>query len=213
MREPISRLHGIALPWLRDNVDTDELIPVFENTRVVTTGWGDGLFAGKRYLDGTGRELDPNFILNKAPFDRATILISGENFGCGSSRESAVWALRDYGFRIVLAISFNETFERNCIINGLAPLRVSGSDIRRLTGLVERDPERGLAIDLRRSLLAFGDLEQNGEVFPYHLDPFYTMLLTSGQSEEDLLVGLQPRIDARRTALLAASPWLGQGLL
>lgn len=213
MPDPLNRVHAIALPWLRDNVDTDELIPVSENTRVVATGWGDGLFAGKRYLNGSTREPDPNFILNQPPFDRAAILISGENFGCGSSRESAVWALRDYGFRIVLAISFNETFERNCIINGLAPLSVSGSDIHRLAKLVEKTPERGLAVDLSRNLLFFGNFEQHEEVFGCRLDPYYSMLLTSGQSEEELLAKLQPQIDAQRATLLNYNPWLRPGPL
>ncbi len=189
-------------------MDTDELIPVSENTRVATTGWGDGLFAGKRYLNGSTREPDPNFILNQPPFDRAAILISGENFGCGSSRESAVWALRDYGFRIVLAISFNETFERNCIINGIAPITLSSSDIHRLTELVEKNPERGLAVDLSRNLLVVGNFEREGEGFVCRLDPYYSMLLTSGQSEEELLARLQPQIDAQRTTLLNFNPWL-----
>lgn len=136
MPQPITRLHAVALPLLRDNVDTDELIPVSENTRVSQTDWGDGLFAGQRYFPGAageaGRVPDPAFILNRPPFDRAAIVVSGANFGCGSSRESAVWALRDYGFRAVVAVSFNETFKRNCIINGVAPLTVSAADATRL---------------------------------------------------------------------------------
>ncbi len=127
--------------WLRDNVDTDELIPVSENTRVSQTGWGDGLFAGRRYLPGAGGEAGrirpiPAFILNRPPFDRAAIVVGGANFGCGCSRESAVWALRDYGFRAVVAVSFNETFERNCIINGVAPLAVPAADAARLAAAV-----------------------------------------------------------------------------
>ena len=90
MLRPIHRLRAIALPLLRDNIDTDELIPVWENTRLNTVGWGDGLFAAQRYLDGAGHTPDPRFILNQAPFDQAAILIGGANFGSGSSRESAV---------------------------------------------------------------------------------------------------------------------------
>ena len=206
MPEKITRLHAAALPLLRDNVDTDELIPVSENTRATTVGWGDGLFAAKRYLDAKARIPDPGFILNQPPYDRAAILVSGANFGCGSSRESAVWALRDYGFRIVVATSFNETFKRNCIINGVAPLVVARADAERLAAGIAHDPERGLSVDV-----AAGTIHQGGDTFAFELDPFYAALLTSGRTEDDMLAELQPGIDARRAAMLDAQPWLRSG--
>lgn len=203
MPAAITRLRAIALPLLRDNVDTDELIPVSENTRVSTTGWGDGLFAARRYLDGAGHTPDPGFILNQAPFDRAAILISGENFGCGSSRESAVWALRDFGFKVVIAISFNETFLRNCIVNGLAPLVMSRPDAESLVGEMTRAPSIEISVDLADGMLRHGVRD-----FAFELDPFYCALLTTGRTEEDLLQALQPDIDRRRDALAADAPWL-----
>lgn len=208
MPRPITSLHAIALPLLRDNVDTDELIPVSENTRVSMDEWGDGLFAAKRYLDGAGRTPDPAFILNRSPFDRAAILVSGANFGCGSSRESAVWALRDYGFRIVVAISFNETFKRNCIVNGLAPLAVTRADAERLAAAILQNPGVGVSIDLTRGTLAHG---ASTTAVPFDLDPFYRALLTSGNTEDDMLGALQAQIDLRRDAMLAAQPWLRSG--
>jgi len=213
MLAPIKYVHAIALPLPRDNVDTDEIIPVSENTRVSAIGWGDGLFAAKRYLDGAGRTPDPDFILNRPPFDRAKILISGANFGCGSSRESAVWALRDYGFLSVVAVSFNETFMRNCIVNGVAPLVVTTEDAARLARLVAQSPEQGLAADLEAGLLAFGPMGQPSETFRFELDPFYCALLTSGRSEDDMLAARQGDIDERRSALAAAEPWLLSGRL
>ncbi len=208
MPEPITTLHSVALPLLRDNVDTDELIPVSENTRVSESGWGDGLFAAQRYLDGPGHTPDPGFILNQAPYDRAKIVVSGANFGCGSSRESAAWALRDYGFRIVVAISFNETFKRNCIINGLAPLMVSREDAERLAADIADAPETGVLVDLQSGSLRHGE---QGAPIKFQLDPFYCALLTSGNTEDDMLGALQAEIDRRRVAMVTAEPWLRSG--
>ena len=208
MPNPITTLHAVALPLLRDNVDTDELIPVSENTRVSESGWGDGLFAAQRYLDGLGHTPDPGFILNQTPYDRAEVVVSGANFGCGSSRESAVWALRDYGFRVVVAVSFNETFKRNCIINGLAPLAVSRQDAERLAADIADDPEEGVFVDLQSGMLRHGE---PGAPIKFQLDPFYCALLTSGRTEDDMLGAFQADIDRRRDAMLVAGPWLRSG--
>lgn len=209
MPNPITTLHAVALPLLRDNVDTDELIPVSENTRVSEKGWGDGLFAAKRYLEGAGHHTpDPSFILNQAPFDRAEIVVSGANFGCGSSRESAVWALRDYGFRVVVAISFNETFKRNCIINGLAPLVITRTDSERLAADIADDPEIGVFVDLQSGTLRHSE---KGASIKFQLDPFYRTLLMSGRTEDDMLGALQGDIDRRREVLVSTGPWLRSG--
>ncbi|MDR3463103.1 MAG: 3-isopropylmalate dehydratase small subunit [Beijerinckiaceae bacterium] len=213
MPPALTRLKAIALPLLRDNIDTDELIPVSENTRVSMSGWGDGLFASKRYLDGVGRTLDPSFILNQAPFDQAGILIAGDNFGCGSSRESAVWALRDYGFRAVVATTFNETFQRNCIVNGVAPLAMSREDIESLAADVMRDPWREVCLDLNSGMLFRDGTADPGQAFAFRLDPFYCTLLTTGQTEDDLLETLRDAIDRRRDSLVSAAPWLRSGVL
>jgi 3-isopropylmalate/(R)-2-methylmalate dehydratase small subunit len=206
MPTPLSRLHAIALPMSRDNIDTDELIPVFENTRTVQDrGWGDGLFAGQRYLDGVGHTPNPVFILNQAPFDRARIVVAGANFGCGSSRESAAWALRDYGVRVVLAASFNETFKRNAVGNGLAPLIVRPHDLQSLQAAIREDPQRGLTIDLPAGSIQVG---VTGPTFSFALDPYECALLTTGRTEDDMLDEVQQSVDARRDALLEQAPWL-----
>lgn len=211
MAPPINRLHGIALPLLRDNVNTDELIPVFENTRASATGWGDGLFAAQRYLDGLGHTPDPAFILNRPPFDHASILISGANFGCGSSRESAVWALRDFGFRVIAAASFNETFRRNCIVNGLAPVVIARVDAEGLTAELEADPRPGVSVDLKAGRLWGGVKAPTAGGIGFVLDPFYRTLLTTGLTEDALLAQVQTDIDARLEAVRHKNPWLVAG--
>ncbi len=212
MPQPITRFHAVALPLARDNIDTDELIPVSENTRVSQTGWGDGLFAARRYLPGAsgeaGRTPDPAFILNQPPFDRAAIVVAGANFGCGSSRESAVWALRDYGFRAVVAVSFNETFKRNCIINGLAPLAVPPADAARLAAMIARDPGAEVTVDLDGGTVSLAAPEPP---VAFTLDPFYRALLTTGRTEDDMLADMQLRVDERRASLLQDCPWLRSG--
>ena len=118
---------GIAAPILRDNIDTDQIIPSREMRTVSKTGLADGLFAGQRYIKG--REPDPNFVLNQPGFAKASVILSGKNFGCGSSREHAVWALSEYGIRAIIAESFGEIFYNNCVRNGILPITLSVDEI------------------------------------------------------------------------------------
>jgi len=118
-------LDGIAAPLIRPNVDTDAIIPSREMKGVSKSGLADGLFAGWRYLNERERIPDPDFVLNQPAYASASILLGGENFGCGSSREHAVWALAEYGFRALLAPSFAPIFENNCFRNGVLAARVS----------------------------------------------------------------------------------------
>lgn len=126
--QPFIKYSGIAAPLFRDNIDTDQIIPSREMKTVSKTGLKDGLFAGQRYV--SGREINPDFILNQEPYKDATILLSGKNFGCGSSREHAVWALKDFGIRAVIAESFGEIFYNNCIRNGILAAQMDGSAIK-----------------------------------------------------------------------------------
>lgn len=125
---PFTTHKGIAAPLLRDNIDTDQIIPSREMKSVTKTGLSDGMFAGQRYKEG--RTENPNFILNQEIYRGATILLSGKNFGCGSSREHAVWALKEYGFRAIIAESFGEIFYNNCIRNGILCIQLDGALIR-----------------------------------------------------------------------------------
>jgi 3-isopropylmalate/(R)-2-methylmalate dehydratase small subunit len=135
-----SAFRGIAAPLMRINVDTDAIIPSREMKRVSKTGLAEGLFANWRYLDPGAREPNPDFILNQAPFDRASILLAGSNFGCGSSREHAVWALGEWGIRAVIAPSFGSIFAANCLNNGLLPVRLDEQAVGAIAAEVMEDP-------------------------------------------------------------------------
>lgn len=147
--EPFDRHVGVAAPLLKANIDTDAIIPSREMRRVSRKGLSAGLFANWRYIDVAARRPHPEFVLNRAPYANATILLCGANFGCGSSREFAVWALVEYGVRVVVAPSFGAIFRKNCIANGLLPAVVPEADVRALARWVEEDPpSRLLAVDL-----------------------------------------------------------------
>jgi 3-isopropylmalate/(R)-2-methylmalate dehydratase small subunit len=132
--QPFTRHTGIAAPLFRDNIDTDQIIPSREMKSVSKTGLKDGMFAGQRYTEG--RTPNPDFILNNPAYVDATILLPGKNFGCGSSREHAVWALKEYGFRAVIAESFGEIFYNNCVRNGILPIILDVNEIRALPAQV-----------------------------------------------------------------------------
>jgi 3-isopropylmalate/(R)-2-methylmalate dehydratase small subunit len=147
--EAFTRLTSVAVPLIRANVDTDAIIPSREMKSVSKSGLADGLFAGWRYTTVGGRDPDPDFVLNNPAYRGGAILLGGENFGCGSSREHAVWALAEYGFRAIVAPSFNPIFRGNCHRNGIlaacCPLEV----IERLHDWTSVDPPtRRLTMDL-----------------------------------------------------------------
>jgi 3-isopropylmalate/(R)-2-methylmalate dehydratase small subunit len=132
MPEPFTSLTGVAAPLLVDNVDTDTVIPSREMRTTGRTGLKDGLFAPWRYLDADAREENPEFVLNQPRYRGAQILLGGANFGCGSSREHAVWALHEYGVRAVVAPSFAPIFAGNCVRNGIVPAAIPQPDVEAL---------------------------------------------------------------------------------
>ena len=139
---------GVAAPLMRRNIDTDAIIPSREMKRVARQGLGEGLFANWRYKDVATREEAPEFVLNRARYRQAAILISGGNFGCGSSREHAVWALVDWGIGAVIAPSFGEIFRANCAQNGLVPVELGEEHVVALAAEAERRELR-LKVDLK----------------------------------------------------------------
>jgi 3-isopropylmalate/(R)-2-methylmalate dehydratase small subunit len=143
--EPFTIWEGVAAPMLRPNIDTDAIIPSREMKRVSKLGLGDGLFASERYLSAAGsddrREENPEFVLNQPAYRDCSILLAGSNFGCGSSREHAVWALKEFGIRAILAAGFGTIFANNCVRNGLLPVVLAGEDIQRLADWVAADPQ------------------------------------------------------------------------
>ena len=182
---------GVAAPLMRRNVDTDAIIPSREMKRVSREGLGEGLFANWRYTDLATREEAPEFVLNQARYRNARILISGANFGCGSSREHAVWALADWGIGAVIAPSFGEIFRANCAQNGIVAVVLPADDVAALTAGAERRELR-LTVDLTRSeVQGFGDHALSFRMKPRHremilkgLDPIALTLSEHGKAIE-----------------------------
>lgn len=147
--QPFIRHTGIAAPLLRPNIDTDAIIPSREMKTVGKHGLADGLFAGWRYVDGSSREPKPDFVLNHPEYRGVSVLLAGANFGCGSSREHAVWALAEYGIRAIIAESFGSIFFNNCVRNGLLPVVLDGATLASLAEQVAADPQQQqIEIDL-----------------------------------------------------------------
>lgn len=201
--EPFTTLTAVAAPLLRDNVDTDAIIPSREMRTVSKKGLAAGLFSGWRYLAIGGREPDPGFVLNDPAYAQARILLAGENFGCGSSREHAVWALAEYGFRAIVAPSFNPIFRGNCIANGVLPVELPRATIDEIAADATAELGRTLTIDLERR----GIVTPSGRRYPFAIDD---------ESRAALLAGLDPisqTLESREAILefigkdRAARPW------
>ena len=211
--EPLRELTAVAAPLLRDNVDTDAIIPSREMKTVSKTGLADGLFAGWRYTAIGGREPDPSFVLNRPAYTGARILLGGVNFGCGSSREHAVWALHEYGIRAVIASSFAPIFAANCIRNGIAPVRLSAEAVAALAAHVAVDPpSRSITVDVARGEVRAGGGAADGLLrFPFALDAESRDMLLEGLDAIDLTLKHRAEIDAFLGQDRAARPWIYLG--
>ena len=144
--EPFNKMTGVVAPLDRQNVDTDQIIPAVHLKRIERTGFGKFLFAAWRFLpDG---QPNPDFELNFPPYQNAGILVAGPNFGCGSSREHAPWALLDYGFRVIIAPSFAEIFHKNCFDNGIVPVHLSEEQISKIMIKAKEEPGYSMTVDL-----------------------------------------------------------------
>ena len=204
--EAFRQLEGIAAPMLIDNVDTDQIIPSREMKRVSKTGLGQGLFAGWRYTyDGSKKTGDkPDFVLNRAEYRNASILLSGRNFGCGSSREHAVWALKDYGFRVVIAESFGRIFRSNCARNGLLAIVLPAEAITALEAQTRIDPQkRRVLIDLEACELRGPD----GSSFTFDIVESDRHMLLNGLDYIDFTLGFETDINRFVEADQRARPW------
>jgi 3-isopropylmalate/(R)-2-methylmalate dehydratase small subunit len=195
---------GVAAPLLRGNIDTDAIIPSREMKRVSKHGLGEGLFAGWRYLQQGGRDPDPQFVLNRAGFQGASILLSGPNFGCGSSREHAVWALKEYGIRSIIAPDFGTIFANNCVRNGLLPLVLDESAIAEMASWVERDPAGNrILIDLPAQRVSAAD-----QHWLFEIDPAAKRMLVEGLDAIALTQTRTALIEAFHQERQALRPWL-----
>lgn len=202
---PLTTLTAIAAPLLRDNIDTDSIIPSREMRNTGKSGLGDGLFAGWRYQGAEGRQPDPSFVLNQPGFAGAQILLAGRNFGCGSSREHAVWALAEFGFRAVLAPSFATIFYRNCIRNGVLPAVLGADALAEIAAAVEAGPAtRQVSIDVGSGTVSLPD----GRRWHFELAGEAKAMLLEGLDEIDLTLKMRAAIDAFQNRDRAQRPWI-----
>jgi 3-isopropylmalate/(R)-2-methylmalate dehydratase small subunit len=200
--EQFVRLRALAAPLVRPNVDTDVIIPSREITSPSREGYGEKLFASWRYLEPERRP-DPDFVLNRAPFDRAQILIAGENFGCGSSREMAVWAIRQFGFRCVIAPSFGAIFQANCYRNGVLPVVLPRADVEALG----REAEPG-ALELEVDLEACTVTAPGGRAFAFAVGRPEREMMLAGLDAIGLTLKRRDQIAAFQAGDRATRPWI-----
>lgn len=193
---------GIVMPLDRSNVDTDAIIPASYLKAVTRTGFAEGLFTYWRYL-GNSRQPDPQFVLNMPRYQNATILLARENFGCGSSREHAPWALYEYGFRAVIASSFADIFYNNCFNVGILPLRLAPESIDVLFQEVEASEGYTLTIDLPQQIVT----TPSGQTIAFEIEPFRKHGLVQGLDAIERTLQLQVDIAAFEASRKASAPW------
>ena len=200
----ISSIEGRAVCLLRDNIDTDAIIPSREIKSVSKSGLGPGLFAAWRYLDVRKRELNPDFILNSKKYQGANILFAGSNFGCGSSREHAVWALQENGFIAIIAPSFGRIFFDNCICNGLLPVTLQTESILKIAGQIDQASAAPVVrIDLPRQVVTGPD----GSSYSFDISDANKKIMLSGLDQIDVTEEYRTEITAFRQRDEAARPW------
>ncbi len=188
--EPFVELRATAMPLRMENVDTDQIIPAKYLTAVTKEGMGDGLFSWLRYeSDGSARE---DFVLNKPEHGEAQILIAGQNFGSGSSREHAVWALTDFGFTVIIAPSHADIFYNNSLKNGLLPVALPEEVVNMLWDLIEEEPETEIHVHLEDQVVNLPD----GQQFAFAIDPFRKQCLIEGLDDLGYLMSKESAIAA-----------------
>ncbi|HRA80360.1 MAG TPA: 3-isopropylmalate dehydratase small subunit [Thauera sp.] len=208
--EPLIEHQGIIIPFNRANIDTDILLPKQYLKSLEATGFGGFLFDDERYLDPgeidtplDSRRENPNFILNKLPYRHGTVVLAQGNFGCGSSREHAVWALRDFGVRVVIAPSFGDIFRNNCFNNGVLPLALKQSAVDELFALVETSADLQAEVDVRQCLLRV-----SGREWRFELDEGRRQRLLNGLDEVGESLGYSPQIRAYENNRRLSEPWV-----
>ncbi len=188
--DPFKKLSATAAPLRAENVDTDQIIPARFLTAVTKEGMGDGLFSSWRYnADGSPKA---DFVLNQPEYNGADILIAGRNFGSGSSREHAVWALTEYGFRSVIAPGFADIFYNNSLKNGLLPVPLPEETVNMLLDLVEEDPEIQITVDLESQTVSLPD----GQTHKFAIDPFRKICLLEGLDDLGYILSKVDAIEA-----------------
>jgi 3-isopropylmalate/(R)-2-methylmalate dehydratase small subunit len=201
--EPFTRLTAVAAPLDLPNIDTDRVIPARFLRRPREAGFGPLLFHDVRFgPDGAPR---PDFVLNQPGYREARILVTAENFGCGSSREMAVWALLDYGIRVVIGPSFGDIFFENCFKNGALAIVLPGTVAAALRGALAARPGASLSVDLEAQTIT----GPAGETIPFEIDAFRKHGLLGGQDEVEMTLARLPAIEAFEARRRDEMPWLG----
>ena len=199
--EKFTQLTGVAAPLPIHNLDTDKIFPAIYLKTIKRTGLSQWLFQEIRFRpDGSE---NPDFVLNQAPYRKAQILIGAENFGCGSSREHAPWALLDFGIRCVIAPSFADIFYNNCFKNGILPIRVTQDDLDKLFDDAERGANATLTIDLANQEIRGPD----GGTVKFEIDPFRKHCLMNGLDDIGLTMEKKASIDAYEAKAKTARAW------
>ena len=207
---------GLVAPMDRENVDTDAIIPKQFLKSIRKTGFGQNLFDAWRYLDPgfpgqdpSSRKPNPDFVLNQPRYMGASILLARKNFGCGSSREHAPWALDQYGFRAIIAPSYADIFFNNSFKNGLLPIVMGEARVAQLFDEVLAFPGYVLTIDLERQVV----VQPHGGELPFEVQPFRKFCLLNGLDDIGLTLRHADKIRAFETARLAEKPWLAHTLI
>lgn len=213
--EPLTVFEGLVAPLDRANVDTDAIIPKQFLKSIKRTGFGPYLFDEWRYLDRgepgmdcSDRPRNPDFELNQERYQGAEILLTRANFGCGSSREHAPWALRDYGFKAIIAPSFADIFYNNCFKNGILPVILPEARVEMLFQAVWATPGYRLQVDLPKQMLTTPE----GEIIGFEIDPFRKDALIQGQDDIALTLGHAEAICAHEERRKESVPWLFRDL-
>ncbi|HEX4843084.1 MAG TPA: 3-isopropylmalate dehydratase small subunit [Limnobacter sp.] len=201
---------GIAVAMNRANVDTDAIIPKQFLKSIKRTGFGEHLFDGWRYLDEgepgmdcTKRPLNPDFELNRPEFQGGTVLVAGPNFGCGSSREHAPWALQQYGFKAVISSSFADIFFNNCFKNGFLPIVLKEEELKQVFAAIDKNPGEKITVDLENQRVSIAGLQ-----FGFEVDAFRKHCLINGLDDIGLTLQHRDAITAFEKKRLAEQPWL-----
>jgi len=202
--QKFTSLTGVAAPLPMINIDTDKIIPKQYLKTIERTGLGKGLFDEMRYRSD-GSE-NPEFVLNQPAYRKAQILVAGENFGCGSSREHAPWALLDFGIRCVIASSFADIFYNNCFKNGVLPLIVPQEVVATLMEDAGKGANAVLTVDLENQTISRPD----GEKIPFQIDPFRKHCLVNGLDDIGLTLQKDREIDEYEDKLKLTQPWLAR---
>ena len=214
--KPFTIHKGVAAPLNRENIDTDAIIPKQFLKSIKRSGFGPNLFDEWRYLDRGEpgqdpalRKPNPDFLLNQPRYAGASVLVAGRNFGCGSSREHAPWALEQYGFRALIAPSFADIFFNNCFKNGILPIVLPDAAVARIFDEINAFPGYALTVDLPRQVV----VKPDGTELPFDVQPFRKQCLVNGWDDIGLTLRHADKIRGFEAERLAKMPWLAHQML